>query len=37
MTKDENVKTIRFSAKTDEKLQAIANKSGLTNWLFSCT
>jgi hypothetical protein len=30
MTKDENVKTIRFPVKTDEKLQTIANKNGLT-------
>jgi len=30
MTKYENVKTIRFPVKTDEKLQAIANKCGLT-------
>jgi len=30
MTKDENIKTIRFPVKTDEKLQTIANKSGLT-------
>ena len=29
-TKDENVKTIRFPVKTDEKLQAMANKCGLT-------
>ncbi|WCT11018.1 BfmA/BtgA family mobilization protein [Mucilaginibacter jinjuensis] len=29
-TKDENVKTIRFPVKTDEKLQILANKSGLT-------
>lgn len=29
-TKDENVKTIRFPVKTDEKLQTLANKSGLT-------
>jgi len=28
--KDENVKTIRFPVKTDEKLQTLANKSGLT-------
>jgi hypothetical protein len=30
MRKDDNVKTIRFPLKTDEKLQAIANKCGLT-------
>ncbi|GAC1307544.1 MAG: hypothetical protein NVSMB24_19590 [Mucilaginibacter sp.] len=30
MTKDKNIKTIRFPVKTDEKLQTIANKSGLT-------
>lgn len=30
MTKDENVKTIRFPVKTDQKLLAIANKCGLT-------
>jgi vacuolar-type H+-ATPase subunit I/STV1 len=30
MTKDDNVKTIRFPVKTDEKLQIIANKNGLT-------
>lgn len=30
MTKDENVKTIRFPVKTDGKLQAIASKCGLT-------
>lgn len=30
MTKDENVKTIRFPVKTDEKLQTIAGKNGLT-------
>jgi hydroxymethylpyrimidine pyrophosphatase-like HAD family hydrolase len=30
MTKDENVKTIRFPVKTDQKLQAIASKCGLT-------
>jgi len=30
MTKDENVKTIRFPVKTDQKLMAIANKCGLT-------
>lgn len=30
MTKDENVKTIRFPVKTDQKLIAIANKCGLT-------
>ncbi|MBB6110282.1 hypothetical protein SAMN05421821_10689 [Mucilaginibacter lappiensis] len=30
MTKDENIKTIRFPVKTDEKLQTIANKNGLT-------
>jgi hypothetical protein len=30
MTNDENVKTIRFPVKTDEKLQTIANKNGLT-------
>jgi len=30
MTKDENIKTIRFPVKTDEKLQTIANKCGLT-------
>ena len=30
MTKDENVKTIRFPVKTDEKLQTIAGKTGLT-------
>jgi hypothetical protein len=34
MSKDENVKTIRFPVKTDEKLQAIANKSGLTKLAF---
>ncbi|OOQ57882.1 BfmA/BtgA family mobilization protein [Mucilaginibacter pedocola] len=32
--KDENVKTIRFPVKTDEKLTAIANKSGLTKLAF---
>jgi hypothetical protein len=30
MTKDENIKTIRFPVKTDQKLQSIANKCGLT-------
>jgi hypothetical protein len=30
MTKDQNVKTIRFSANTDQKLQFLANKFGLT-------
>jgi len=30
MTKDENVKTIRFPVKTDEKLVIIANKCGLS-------
>ncbi|MGN8067814.1 BfmA/BtgA family mobilization protein [Mucilaginibacter sp. 22184] len=30
MTKDENVKTIRFPVKTDEKLLSLANKHGLT-------
>jgi len=30
MTKDENVKTIRFPVKTDQKLLAIANKCGMT-------
>jgi hypothetical protein len=30
MTKDENVKTIRFPVKTDQKLQVIANRCGLT-------
>jgi hypothetical protein len=30
MTKDENIKTIRFPVKTDQKLQAIATKCGLT-------
>jgi len=30
MTKDENVKTIRFPVKTDQKLITIANKCGLT-------
>jgi hypothetical protein len=30
MTKDENVKTIRFPVKTDGKLQTIASKCGLT-------
>ncbi|WP_179415962.1 BfmA/BtgA family mobilization protein [Mucilaginibacter sp. E4BP6] len=30
MSNDVNVKTIRFPVKTDEKLQSLANKSGLT-------
>jgi len=30
MTNDKNVKTIRFPVKTDERLQGLANKSGLT-------
>ncbi|MBE9584226.1 hypothetical protein IM792_07195 [Mucilaginibacter sp. JRF] len=30
MNKDTNSKTIRFSVKTDEKLQAVANKCGLS-------
>ncbi|TSD66312.1 hypothetical protein FFF34_002610 [Inquilinus sp. KBS0705] len=30
MAKDENIKTIRFPVKTDERLQAVANKCGLT-------
>ena len=34
MTKDGNIKTIRFPVKTDEKLQAIANKRGLTKLAF---
>jgi len=34
MQKDDNIKTIRFPVKTDEKLQYIANKSGLTKLSF---
>ena len=34
MGKDENVKTIRFPIGTDEKLQKLANKSGLTKLAF---
>ncbi|MCJ8212062.1 hypothetical protein MUY27_20260 [Mucilaginibacter sp. RS28] len=30
MGTDENIKTIRFPVKTDDKLQAVANKCGLT-------
>ncbi|HEY2581201.1 MAG TPA: BfmA/BtgA family mobilization protein, partial [Mucilaginibacter sp.] len=34
MSKDENVKTIRFPVSTDEKLQILADKSGLTKLAF---
>jgi Asp-tRNA(Asn)/Glu-tRNA(Gln) amidotransferase C subunit len=34
MSKDENIKTIRFPVGTDEKLQKLADKSGLTKLAF---
>jgi len=34
MAKDENVKTIRFSVNTDDKLQKLADKCGLTKLAF---
>jgi hypothetical protein len=34
MSKDENVKTIRFPVGTDDKLQKLADKSGLTKLAF---